>query len=68
MSICDKITDRDLELIASALRKLVTAMDGAGIYAHRHLTFAETNACVHLSSLCQAGPIEVNGDTDEERR
>jgi len=66
MSICDKVTDADLELAVSALRRLTDALDRAGLDAARHLTQAETEACVKLSGLCPAGPVAVNGDEEAQ--
>jgi len=63
MSVCDKINDRDLALVTSALRKLTTALDQAGMNAAIHLTSAETDACVMLSGFFPSpGPVEVNGE------
>jgi len=60
MSVCDKINDRDLALVTSALRKLTTALDQAGMNAAMHLTSAETDACVMLSGFFSAEPLEID--------
>ena len=62
MSVCDKLNDDTLELATSAIRKLCKALDDAGLVARRHLTEDELDACVKLSGMYSAGPVDCGSE------
>ena len=55
MSAIDGLTDEQLALIASAVRKWTNALDQAGLYPMRHVTVSELHA---VTNLMAAYPTE----------
>ena len=64
MSVCDRITDRQLELLASAMRRLTILLDRAGITPDQVLTLDELGVWIDLNALCPEPPNAEEGAAD----